>query len=947
MTGPRPCSHPILGSVSWEPQPSTEWLGVPQCQPVDLGGDQVGVSVAVGRGQGSPGFSAFSFPYPNGQCRMQGSGRGGSISTFERGYRGGHMPVFSGFLRQNFCRSEKFGRLETSLGPLHSQSLSQGSFLSNGVSCFSQGFHAQRRLGGVYRSPGRLFPYPDSSKGPEISEVFLERENFSVPGSSLRSGSGTVAVHSGFPGVSEGPQVRRDQDQNVLRRLAHSSSIATTMPGTYQQSPFSVFPTGICSEPGKVRTHPLSAVCLSGSDVQHDNLAMQSISGSHSQTESSVRLSYGLSSSFSQTLGFSSGFDGVFSSPALARTSPQKTTPASVPVSMASEVRPLEHVNSSGTVVQDCGMSVDSGFVANPRCSHYSSSSSSDLVHGRFERGMGGTCRRSFSLGDLDQASGELAHQPARARSSSSISLRVSPESQRETRSPQNRQHNSSVLSEPTRGCKNPVSVSTIRESPSLVQIEIHCSHGKVCSGQTEHPSGLSKSVPHGSKLRMDSGSFSSGTHLADVVQTSDRSVCLSVQQTPSSVRVSSARPGSMGGRCTVDQLGKSSGLRFSSHSSAGESHKEDKGRSSKSHSDRPFLARSGVVSGPSSSLTHSSSTVVREKRVSSATKVRDSSREPGNLAPSNMANMREALRAQGATSTVAALVSSSHRKGTQSVYSSHWKKWESWCRDKNIDPISPGRMDLANFLGDLSKVDKLSASTIRVHRSAICSTLSLMGGPSFSDDPILRSVSRAVSLAEAAVPKRAPAWDLFLVLDHLKGSPYEPMSSSSLQHLTLKTAFLVALASGRRSSEVHAFSGNPKDYSFEPNGGISLNFLTEFIAKNQIPGSMSPTVMINKLFREKTDHSDRLLCPVRALRYYLRRTKESRSDRRRLFISFNLKYKKDIKKQTFARWLKTVIKEAYARPERELIRFNPRPHEIRAWSASVALTNDVSLRTF
>ena len=218
------------------------------------------------------------------------------------------------------------------------------------------------------------------------------------------------------------------------------------------------------------------------------------------------------------------------------------------------------------------------------------------------------------------------------------------------------------------------------------------------------------------------------------------------------------------------------------------------------------------------------------------------------------------------------------------------------------------------------------------------------MGGLSFSDDPILRSVSRAVSLAEAAVPNRAPAWDLFLVLDHLKGSPYEPMSSPRLQHLTLKIAFLVALASSRRSSEVHAFSGDPKDDSFEPNGGIYLNFLAEFIAKNQIPGSMSPTVMIKKLFCEKTDHLKRLYFPVRALRYYLRRTKESRSDRRYLLIFYNFKYKKDIKKQTFARWLETVIKEAYAIRERELIRFNRRPHEIRPLSASVALTNDFTL---
>ena len=80
-----------------------------------------------------------------------------------------------------------------------------------------------------------------------------------------------------------------------------------------------------------------------------------------------------------------------------------------------------------------------------------------------------------------------------------------------------------------------------------------------------------------------------------------------------------------------------------------------------------------------------------------------------------------------------------------------------------------------------------------------------------------MASISRAVSLAESAFPKRASAWDLFFGSRPTQGSSYEPMSSSSLQHLTLKTAFLVALASSRRLSEVHAFSGNPKGYSFKP----------------------------------------------------------------------------------------------------------------------------------
>ena len=73
--------------------------------------------------------------------------------------------------------------------------------------------------------------------------------------------------------------------------------------------------------------------------------------------------------------------------------------------------------------------------------------------------------------------------------------------------------------------------------------------------------------------------------------------------------------------------------------------------------------------------------------------------------------------------------------------------------------------MNLGNFLGHLSRDLKLSASTLRVHRSAISSTISLLGGPSFSDDSLLRSITKGAALNDAKNPRKSPEWDIFLVL--------------------------------------------------------------------------------------------------------------------------------------------------------------------------------------
>ena len=47
------------------------------------------------------------------------------------------------------------------------------------------------------------------------------------------------------------------------------------------------------------------------------------------------------------------------------------------------------------------------------------------------------------------------------------------------------------------------------------------------------------------------------------------------------------------------------------------------------------------------------------------------------------------------------------------------------------------------------------------------------------------------------------PQWDLGIVLEALSKPPYEPLREGSLKHLTLKTVFLLAVASGRRRSEL------------------------------------------------------------------------------------------------------------------------------------------------
>ena len=115
-------------------------------------------------------------------------------------------------------------------------------------------------------------------------------------------------------------------------------------------------------------------------------------------------------------------------------------------------------------------------------------------------------------------------------------------------------------------------------------------------------------------------------------------------------------------------------------------------------------------------------------------------------------------------------------------------------------------------------------------------------------------------------------------MLNELTKAPFEPMKDTDLKHLTLKTAFLLALASGKCHSEIHAWVAN-KVSNLGQWEKVALFPSSDFIDKNQLARegsqSVSPvtipalTTIVDRQFKQ-----DRTLCPVWALRYYLDLTK-------------------------------------------------------------------------
>ena len=56
---------------------------------------------------------------------------------------------------------------------------------------------------------------------------------------------------------------------------------------------------------------------------------------------------------------------------------------------------------------------------------------------------------------------------------------------------------------------------------------------------------------------------------------------------------------------------------------------------------------------------------------------------------------------------------------------------------------------------------------------------------------------------------KNIPKWNLSVVLNELTKASFEPIKDPNLKHLTLKTAFLLALAFSKCRNELHAWVAN------------------------------------------------------------------------------------------------------------------------------------------
>ena len=275
------------------------------------------------------------------------------------------------------------------------------------------------------------------------------------------------------------------------------------------------------------------------------------------------------------------------------------------------------------------------------------------------------------------------------------------------------------------------------------------------------------------------------------------------------------------------------------------------------------------------------------------------------------MAPRATAIKEQGFSQAVAARIEAPQRRSTRSVYEAKWTILTKWCITNQVDFRAPTVKSVADFLMYLFEDRKLKPSTIDGYRSAIADKLGT-SPINISKDENLTHLVDSFHRDRPKGRRGIPSWNLSLVLHQLTKAPFEPLKGASLKHLTFKTVFLLALGSGKRRSEIHAWQNrnirHQSDWS-----KVSLFPSPSFLSKNQLakegPDSVAP-VVIPALAPtlDRSLKSDRSLCPVRALRYYLDRTSDLRRNKELVFVSFKKGFDKDISPATISSWSKQTV---------------------------------------
>ncbi|KAI2655793.1 ORF V: Enzymatic polyprotein [Labeo rohita] len=277
-------------------------------------------------------------------------------------------------------------------------------------------------------------------------------------------------------------------------------------------------------------------------------------------------------------------------------------------------------------------------------------------------------------------------------------------------------------------------------------------------------------------------------------------------------------------------------------------------------------------------------------------------------LEPARVASGWDTVDLAGLPQAVIETITQSRAPSTRQAYALRWGLFVDWCASRREDPQRCPIAVVLSFLQE--KLERrLSPSTLKVYVAAIAAYHDAVDGESIGKHHLVVRFLRV-----------------------------------ELKFLSLKTALLTALASIKRVGDLQAFSVNEACLEFRPaDSHVVLRPRPGYVPKVPTTPFRDQVVNLQALPPEEADPALALLCPVRALRIYVDRTRSFRRSEQ-LFVCFGGQQKGNaVSKQRLAHWVVDAISLAYE-SQGEPCPLGVRAHSTRSVASSYALAHGASL---
>ena len=838
--------------------------------------------------------------------------------------------------------------MEAHLRPKQSESLSQDREIQDGNTGNHQNIPPARGVGNLSRFQGCLLPHTYTGTVQEISQIPCSRSDISIQGSSLWSFHSSHGVHSGSQGGEVDGRSQGYKNPPVPRRLVGKGQIPLNLLTKHTNPSQNMSETRLASELRKIGTGAKTSLQLCRLPVRPQIQPGQTDPGPVAKPAGQNKIT-------TASTGLSGPAVHVLNRPTNGHRETSSSRPTTHETHTVASQKQLEGTgifreDHPSTQIPAPTLTM---VAKRKQCASRSTitphKACSANVYRRIKRRLGRSFKRAHCKGVLVSSGKQAAHKLLGTESSLFGFERVPRPLHRQNSPSGHRQYHSGGLHKQRRRhevgptvCPTVENLDMVFPKKSDSKSPAYPRPSKCDSRQT-----IQAGSDHPNRVVPPSGSLS--TNMQSMAPASNRSICHEIQPQVTSVCLSSTGlPGCSSG-CTYSAMGRSGCIRLPTDCHIGQSGGEATGLPvQETHPDCPGVAQHALVLGLSDHVQSGPSQPAQPAQSANTALQSDPSQKSDKSKSPCLAPRASKIKEQGFSEAVAARIEAPQRRSTRSVYEAKWTIFTKWCDANQVDFRSPPVKSVADFLMHLFEDKKLQPSTIDGYRSAIADKLGNTTVNISKDD----NLTRLLESFHRDRPKGRrgiPSWNLSLVLHQLTKAPFEPLREASLKHLTFKTVFLLALGSGKRRSEIHAWQHknirHQSDWS-----KVSLFPSPSFLSKNQLakegPESVAP-VVIPALAPtlDKSLKSDRSLCPVRALRYYLDRTSDLRQHKELVFVSFKKGFDKDISPATISSWIKQTVILCYELSDHQAHTLHQvKAHDVRAFAASKAFQSGVSL---